>query len=32
MISAKLPISDWRKAFQLCEEKKALKVLMYPEV
>jgi L-iditol 2-dehydrogenase len=31
MISAKLPISDWRKAFKLCEEKKALKILMYPE-
>jgi L-iditol 2-dehydrogenase len=31
MISAKLPISDWRRAFQLCEDKQALKVLMYPE-
>lgn len=31
MISAKLPISEWRKAFQLCEDKAALKVLMYPE-
>jgi L-iditol 2-dehydrogenase len=31
LISAKLPISDWRTAFSLCEEKKAVKVLMYPE-
>jgi len=31
MISAKLPISEWRKAFQLCTEKQALKVLMFPE-
>jgi len=30
MISAKLPISEWRKAFDLCMEKKALKVLMFP--
>ena len=31
LISAKLPISEWRTAFQLCGEKKAIKVLMYPE-
>ena len=31
LISEKLPISDWRRAFELCTEKKALKVLMYPE-
>jgi L-iditol 2-dehydrogenase len=31
LISAKLPISDWRTAFSLCEDKKAVKVLMYPE-
>jgi L-iditol 2-dehydrogenase len=31
MISAKLPISDWETAFNLCTTKKALKVLMYPE-
>jgi L-iditol 2-dehydrogenase len=30
-VTAKLPISDWRKAFDLCIEKKAIKVLMYPE-
>jgi L-iditol 2-dehydrogenase len=31
LISAKLPISDWRTAFRLCEEKEAVKVLMFPE-
>jgi L-iditol 2-dehydrogenase len=31
LISVKLPISEWRTAFQLCGEKKAIKVLMYPE-
>jgi L-iditol 2-dehydrogenase len=31
MISAKLPISDWQTAFDLCITRKALKVLMYPE-
>jgi L-iditol 2-dehydrogenase len=31
LISVKLPISDWRNAFDLCMEKRALKVLMYPE-
>lgn len=30
MISAKLPISDWQRAFDLCATKQALKVLMYP--
>jgi L-iditol 2-dehydrogenase len=32
LISTKLPISDWRTAFDLCEKKKAIKVLMYPEI
>ncbi len=31
LISAKLPISQWRRAFDLINEKKVLKVLMYPE-
>ena len=31
LISVKLPISDWEKAFSMCMEKSALKVLMYPE-
>lgn len=31
LISVKLPISEWRHAFELCMDKKALKVLMYPE-
>jgi len=31
LITTKLPISEWRTAFQLCDEKKAIKVLMYPE-
>ena len=31
LISVKLPISEWEKAFELCMDKKALKVLMYPE-
>jgi L-iditol 2-dehydrogenase len=31
LISNKLPISDWQTAFRLCDEKKAIKVLMYPE-
>ena len=31
LISVKLPISDWRRAFDLCASKSALKVLMYPE-
>jgi L-iditol 2-dehydrogenase len=31
LISVKLPISEWRTAFDLCLDKKALKVLMYPE-
>ena len=31
LISTKLPITEWRTAFGLCEEKKAIKVLMYPE-
>lgn len=31
LISVKLPISDWKQGFDLCMDKKALKVLMYPE-
>jgi L-iditol 2-dehydrogenase len=31
MISEKLPISQWREAFDLCTSKRSLKVLMYPE-
>jgi L-iditol 2-dehydrogenase len=30
LVSAKLPIADWRTAFDLCADRKALKVLMYP--
>ena len=30
MISAKLPISEWEQAFNLCVTKQAVKVLMYP--
>jgi L-iditol 2-dehydrogenase len=30
LVSAKLPISDWRTAFDLCADRKALKVVMYP--
>ena len=32
LISAKLPISEWRRAFELCRDRTAIKVLMYPEV
>ena len=31
LISTRLPISEWRTAFALCEDKRAIKVLMYPE-
>jgi len=31
IISNKLPISEWRTAFNLCMGKQGLKVLMYPE-
>ena len=31
MISEKLKISDWQRAFDLCTTKEAIKVLMYPE-
>ena len=31
LISHKLPLSAWREAFALCEEKKGIKVLLYPE-
>jgi L-iditol 2-dehydrogenase len=30
MVSRTLPISEWRTAFDLCAERKALKVLLYP--
>jgi L-iditol 2-dehydrogenase len=30
LISHKLPISEWRRGFDLCLERKALKVLLYP--
>jgi L-iditol 2-dehydrogenase len=30
MITSKLPISEWRTAFQQCTERRGLKVLMYP--
>jgi L-iditol 2-dehydrogenase len=31
LITAKFPISEWSAGFDLCAEKKALKVLLYPE-
>jgi L-iditol 2-dehydrogenase len=31
LISARFPLSEWETAFRLCTEKKALKVLLYPE-
>jgi len=31
LISTKLPISEWRTAFDLCEGRNAIKILMYPE-
>jgi len=30
LISVRLPISDWRNAFDLCMDKKALKILITP--
>ena len=30
LISVRLPITDWRTAFELCRDRKALKVLMHP--
>ncbi len=30
LVSTRLPLSEWRTAFALCEDKKAIKVLMYP--
>ena len=30
LISVKLPITEWRHGFDLCMDKKALKVLMHP--
>jgi L-iditol 2-dehydrogenase len=31
LISTRLPLSEWQTAFRLCEERKAIKVLIYPE-
>ena len=31
LISHKLPLSAWREAFALCEDKKGIKVLLYPD-
>jgi L-iditol 2-dehydrogenase len=30
LVSVKLPISDWRRAFELCVDRSALKVLLHP--
>jgi len=30
LVSAELPISDWRKAFDMCAKREGLKVLLYP--
>jgi L-iditol 2-dehydrogenase len=30
LISCRLPITEWRRAFDLCATKGALKVLMHP--
>lgn len=30
LVSAKLPISEWRSAFDLCTNRKAIKILMHP--
>ena len=30
LVSVKLPITEWRAAFELCADRKALKVLMHP--
>jgi L-iditol 2-dehydrogenase len=32
LISTRLPLSEWQTAFRLCDEKKVIKVLMYPEL
>jgi L-iditol 2-dehydrogenase len=31
LISSKLPISEWQRAFALCTDRAGLKILMYPE-
>lgn len=31
LISAKLPLSEWRAGFDMCMQKKGLKVLLYPD-
>jgi L-iditol 2-dehydrogenase len=30
LVSVRLPITEWRTAFELCQDRKALKVLMHP--
>ena len=30
LVSERLPISEWRTAFQMCMDKTALKVVLYP--
>ena len=30
LVSVRLPITEWRAAFELCQDRKALKVLMHP--
>ena len=32
LISDKLPLSRWERAFAMCHDRKGLKVLIYPEV
>ena len=31
LVSTTLPIAEWRTAFAMCEEKRGIKVLLYPE-
>jgi L-iditol 2-dehydrogenase len=31
LITQKVPLSDWRTAFDLCEQRRGIKVLIYPE-
>lgn len=31
LISGKIPLHDWRRAFELCETRQAIKVLIHPE-
>jgi L-iditol 2-dehydrogenase len=30
LVSAALPITEWRSAFDLCQDRKALKVVLHP--